>query len=215
MSHLLVIFNVGAEDPVCRDFLPWWQKSGYDLLFSSPLDAPSRLAGVEHVHFGKALTHRSHDDYWQYQSRVLDTMKYCLTLRPEVFLFTQFDSICLGPLPRFDENACVMHLQGYDAPPFKSKKFWHPPWLFGRVILQRFVEHASRHDIRCEQGVMDRWLAWIMECHGIEPTPCSWSWSANSMDTAQRTESARQAVRDGKLFFHGIKNKSMLERLLA
>lgn len=214
--RLMVVLNVGNEDEICKTFLPYWQKSGCDLMFSSPLNAPSALEGVKHVRFGRALTGKA-DENWFYQSRVLDTMKYCLGLDYDAFLFTQYDSIALGHLPEIGTDDCVQHLCGGDAKPFKSSFFVHPPYCFGKNRLRQFVEAADKYPIETtEFGVQDRWLSLILEEQKIPwQQSNAWTWSANAIDTPELMQSARNAVKNGIRFFHGVKNAQTLNQLLA
>ena len=210
---LLVVFNIGKEDPVCELFLPFWQRSGCDLLFSSPTDCPSKLAGMDHVQFGKKLTGRR-QDYWFYQSRVLDTFKHCLTLPHTGFIFTQYDSICLGRLPLIEPSASIHSAVGGLKAPYEAKVCLHPPWCFGIERLQEFVTCASQESIQLEGGVMDRWLPLIMQRHQLKFDECRWSWSKNAIDTPEYVESARRAIANGCLFVHGVKNAQQLEKIM-
>jgi hypothetical protein len=217
--NLLVVFNRAEEDEVCRLFLPFWKRSGCDILCSSPLNAPSTLAGVIHYHAGQELPRRRQEARrrrWWYQSRVLDTMKYCLLLDYEGFVFTQYDSICLGPLPRIRPGDSIHRFAGGEAPGFKSRFFLHPPWCFGKERLHQFVEAASTCDIQLtENGIMDRWLSLIIEEQCMPFICCNWAWSVNSIDTPDYVACARQAIASGCLFIHGVKNKQQLDAILA
>lgn len=212
--NLLVIFNIDKEDSICELFLPFWRKSGCDLLFSSPCDAPSKLDFVDHVSFGRKLTDRA-EDYWFYQSRVLDTFKHCQSLDYDGFVFTQLDSICLGKLPDIGPSDSVHHWIGGDKQGFESTFYLHPPWCFGKDRLEEFVECASRESIQLERGIMDRWIALIMQRHSLPMTKCTWSWSVNSIDTPEFVQSARTAIANGVIFIHGVKNKHQLNQILA
>lgn len=214
-SNLLIILNRRAEDPVCRLFLPFWQRSGCDLIFSSPIDAQSQLPDVNHIHFGLELT-AARSTYWHYQARVLDTMKWCLTQSQyDGFIFTQYDSICLDRLPYIHPSDSVHLIGGGAAPPFKSTFFLHPPWCFGYHRLAEFVAAAARYDIReTETGIMDRWLSLIIEEHCMPFTPCSWAWSVNSIDTPEYIACAKQAIMNKRLFIHGVKNEEQLKAIL-
>ena len=213
--NLLVIFNRAAEDEVCKLFLPYWKRSGCDILCSSPLDAKSQLAGVEHCYFGKQLQ-ASRATWWWYQARVLETMELCLTLDYQGFIFTQYDSICLGPLPLIEPLDSIHRLVGGAAAPFASSFFLHPPWCFGWRRLEEFVEAAAHYDIETtETGIMDRWLSLIIEKDCMPFTKCQWGWSCNSIDTPEYVACARQAIANGCLFVHGVKNKQQLDSILT
>lgn len=216
---LLVIFNIADEDDRCRLFLPYWERSGCPLLFSSPYDAPSRLDGVFHLHVGRKIPqHR--EQWWFYQARVLATMEQVLALPFDSYIFTQYDSICLGPLPRIGPTASIHNMACGPVPEFKAKRGLHPPWCFGRDTLKRFVAKAKEFPIETtEQGIMDRWLALILEemCGPYPESPyehASWSWSCNSIDTPEWVAAARTAIARGALFVHGVKNETQLKQIL-
>lgn len=213
--NLLVIWNIGDEDDVCRLFLPYWRLSGCDLLFSSPLNSPSKLNGVDHVNFGKKLTGRK-EDWHFYQERCLDTFKYVLTLPYQGIWFNQYDSFFLGRLPELNETDCIAHCMGNKQPPYKASIFTHPPWGYGRKTLQRLVDACAKYDLSTlEDGAMDRAFALVMEENGIKVSPSNdWSFSCNSLDSNDWIAQGRQAVKDGKIAFHGIKTAQMLNALL-
>lgn len=214
--NLLVVFNRAAEDPVCELFLPYWQRSGCDILCSSPLEAPSALPCVTHYHAGQEFKYAERSSWWRYQSRVIDTMKFCLTQDYQGFIFTQYDSICLGPLPLIAPLDSVHRLAGGAAPGFTSSFFLHPPWCFGIKRLEEFVKAASPYNITTtEDGIMDRWLSLIIERDCQPFTRCEWSWTANSIDTPDLVACARQAISNSCKFVHGVKNKQQLDAILA
>ena len=213
---LLTVFNVAAEDDVCRTFLPYWERTGYDIMFSSPYDARSQLDYVLHFHAGRAMT-RDRSSWWFYQSRILETFKFVLRLPYNRFVFTQYDSIALGPLPAINpDTGNIHHIAGGPMPQFKAKVFLHPPWCFGRGMLERFVTAAAKHNIETtEYGVMDRWIAYVMEQDTMPIEDASpWSWSMNAIDTPALEASARAAIQRGCLFVHGVKNLDQLCRIL-
>lgn len=212
--NLLVVFNRAAEDEVCRLFLPYWQRSGCDIMCSSPLNARSALEDVQHRRFGREfLPVRA--TWWWYQSRVLDTMKYCLSLDYQGFVFTQYDSICLGPLPVIQSLDSIHHFAGGEVAGFRSNFFLHPPWCFGKARLEEFVKAASTYDIvTTENGIMDRWLSLIIEEACLPFEKCVWSCSINSIDKPSYVEGVRQAIASGCKFVHGVKNKQQLDAIL-
>lgn len=214
MKNLLVIFNVAAEDDVCRLFLPYWQRSGCDILFSSPFDAKSQLDDVLHFHTGRAMT-KARSSWWWYQARVLETMRALNSLPYDEFIFTQYDSIALDELPDLTGRCCCHVFQNDDSA-YKAKIFVHPPWCFTHDGLDQFIGHALHHPIQTsEHGVMDRWMAWVLESAGIPVTPTNdWSWSANSIDTPALAQDCRNAIARGCRFIHGCKNASQLASIL-
>lgn len=212
--QLLILLNVAAEDSVCRLFLPFWQKSGCDLLFSSPDDAKSTIEGVSHFHTGKSIDTRDRSTWYQLQSRTLDTMKHCLTLDYDGFLFTHYDSISLCKLPDIGPDDSIHHLAGGPIAGFSATFFLHPPWCFGKNRLKQFVEAASKYPITIERGFQDMWLSFVMEDNNIPFTHADWSWSANSIDSPILVESARKAVQNGFKFIHGVKNQAQLSAIL-
>lgn len=219
MKTLLIIFNVAAEDDVCRLFLPFWQRSGCNILFSSPYDARSQLDGVLHFYAGKAMIRdrspRDQRSWWWYQSRVLATMKAVVKLPYDGFVFTQYDSICLNAFPLTCMDLCHAHVASNNSPAFRAKTFVHPPWCFSTTGLQAFITEALKHEIDSEHGIMDRWMAWVLECAGIPVTPTNeWSWSANSIDTPELVQSCRNAITQGAKFVHGVKNQQQLDAIL-
>lgn len=213
MKNLLVIFNVAAEDDVCRLFLPYWQRSGCDILFSSPHDAKSQLDDVLHFHTGRAMT-KARSSWWWYQARVLETMRFLVTLPYTGFVFTQYDSVALDRL--WDCSGCQCHVFQNDDPAYKARTFVHPPWCFSDRALEQFLIEAALHPIQTsEHGVMDRWMAWVLESAGIPVTPTNdWSWSANSIDTPALAQDCRNAIAGGCRFIHGCKNASQLASIL-
>lgn len=215
-TTLMVILNRGSEDDSCRLFLPYWQRSGCDILFSSPEDDPSKLAKQMHWVTGRSYNTRDINSFWLYQQRVLDTMKAVVRIPYYTFVFTQYDSICLGTLPKLSSTDCIHHKFGNNDPNYRASFYTHPPWCFGKIRLAEFIDATSRHSITAEHGVMDRWMAWVMEESGIQVEPSnSWSWSANAIDTPGHVAECRTAIANGAIFIHGVKNKAQLDQILG
>lgn len=219
-TSLLTIFNVAAEDDTCRLFLPYWQRSGCDILFSSPHDSKSQLDGVLHYHTGKAMIRdgsvKDRLSWWWYQARVLETMRFVSTLPYTTFIFTQYDSICLDALPALAPKQVIANLACGPMAGYKAIRALHPPWGFGREALQIFIQCALQFNIQTtESGVMDRWIALVLESSGlaVEDT-ASWSWSANSINTPALVKSCREAIQAGFKFFHGVKDAGQLVSIL-
>jgi hypothetical protein len=80
--------------------------------------------------------------------------------------------------------------------------------------LQEFVKAAYREPMELEHGIMDRWMPCVMQRHKLKYDPCEWAWSANAIDTPSFVLCARQAIANGCLFVHGVKNKQQLESIL-
>jgi len=220
VKNLLVIFNVAAEDDVCRLFLPYWHRSGCDILFSSPHDAKSQLDGVLHYYTGKAMrrdgSSRDRASWWWYQARVLETMKAVVNMPYDGFVFTQYDSIALDTFPLSCMDLCHAHVFENNDPAYHAKIFVHPPWCFRLVGLKAFIDAASRHNISTsENDVMDRWMARVLESASIPVTPTNpWSYSANSIDTPAIAQDCRNAIARGAKFIHGVKNAQQLASIL-
>lgn len=230
--NLMVVLNVGEEDSICESFLPYWKLSGYEVGFSSPHDKPSR--------FGPFKCGRSYDrdnpKTWHfYQRRFLETMQLCLETSCTAFCFTQYDSVCFGPLPVPQTDECIVHIAGGEIDGL-GRYFVHPPWIFGRCALEKFVTEAARHPLDMCKGVMDFWMAAIIELAKLKikdssgvfnasvsddctiklqcRTGTGWSWSANSIDTPEKIHAAKIFRRSGGLFIHGVKNQSILNKIL-
>lgn len=215
-KNLLVVFSRGAEEDICSKFLPYWRKSGCDIAISAPLDDPFpwHADDVRVFSFGKSIG-PTRNTWFHLQSRMYDTFKYCLTLPYDGFVFTQFDSIALGPFPYIGPDDSVHRLAGGEAPGFASSFFLHPPWCFGNNRLKQFVEAADDYDIKTtEGGIADRWLSLIIERHCMPFEKCSWGWTANKIDSPELLSCARQAVKNGALFVHGVDNEKTLAALL-
>lgn len=216
MKCLMVVINVGAEDGICAEFLPWWRKSGYHVWFSSPADDSSR--------FGPFITGHSYDKgrpqtWHNYQSRVLETMKLCQATDYEAFCITQYDSVAFGPLPVPQAEQCITNIAGGGVEGL-GKFFVHPPWMFGRMALQRFIAEADKHPLTMCKGIMDFWMAAILDSAGIPITDCGhlgekWAWTHNSIDTPEKLDSAREFYKRGGLFLHGVKNGHILNQIIA
>lgn len=216
-KNLLVIFSRGAEEDICCTFLPHWRKSGCDIAISAPLDDPFpwHADDVRVFSFGKSIG-PTRNTWWHLQSRMLDTFKHCLTLPYEGFVFTQYDSICLGALPNIGPDDSIHRLAGGEAPGFASSFFLHPPWCFGKNRLKQFVEAAENYDIKTtEGGIADRYLSLIIERHCMPFEKCQWGWSVNAIDTPEYVACVRQAIANGILFCHGVKDEKILRAIRA
>lgn len=214
--QLMVVLNTSEEEQQCNDFLPLWSLSGCSVILSSPADKPCCIAGAGSLIIGRSYNRDDRSTWSNYQHRVLETMRAVVDMDYDSYAFTQYDSITFGPLPLPQSDECWSHIAGGRQEGFESDFFLHPPWLFGKSALRRFIDEADRHPITIENGVMDYWIANIITKANIKliNTAPDVSWSANSIDTPELVDSAKQAIHNGVAMVHGVKNTKQLSAIM-
>lgn len=204
---LLIVFCWHGDSERIERHEPYWKRSGCELLYSFPWDAPLRNR--------PGFCHERSQQYGEGMiGRHVATLRYALTMGAEAVYCTEADSICLGSAPDPFADAVGGYVFPDNNERFRAKSFTHWAWSFSRPILKRFVEAAEKDwDARTEL-FPDRWLSWVCERHGIPLRHDERVFSRNQFDTPELVTEARQAVARGCWHLHGTKTAEQLRDVL-
>lgn len=213
MSLLLAIHAYpGAHEAIARHW-PFYEKSGSDKIIGiGTTDGQTKWpAGVEHVEIGR-------NEYIagdHLPRRLLDTMKFMLTLPFDRFCIIEWDVLFFQPLPEFTGMA-AFHA-GNQSPGMRAKRFYHVPWAFDFSTGTKFVQEGEKllKDVSGHECSPDVFFGWVCESSGIEVTQPWNGFSRNSLDCAGDLEEARNHYRAGVMALHGCKTRREFDYILS
>lgn len=208
----LVVFTFAGQQAMLDRHLPTFRNRGADIVVVSPCNAPmivpTDVIGLQigrSEYCGEGLTHR-----------IGMALTIISALGYETICCIEGDSIVLGEIPDADPFAvdCIMFES--EDPSFKATHFCHWPWIFSSVtascIGELFLDSIRSKDI--ERGFPDRLLGWCCQSAFDLRHIGKLAYSRNLIDRPQYLEEAKQAVRDGARFIHGIKTKEVFDALI-
>jgi hypothetical protein len=192
--------------------LPFWRKSGCDLLFVSPVDRPVRFESVGEPCVQFALSQHYGVELLK---RHIFAFNYVLTLPIyEAFCFIEADSITLGAIPDHPRDGLRCFVwENTSKPRFKADHYLHWPLWMTRRTLEQIAEVATIQEP--EEGFPDRWLGLLCEQNNIHFRHEPLAFSRNQLDCEDYMNSAVDAVKAGALWVHGVKTKEQLEELCS
>lgn len=130
------------------------------------------------------------------------------------FCVVEYDTIVL-PLP-LHPGGFVTHVGGHKSQGFKADEYYHTPWWADRQTSAMIADCGRRmlreNDI--EHGFPDRFLGWMFQRFHFPPIVRAKAYSQNNIAHNPRfIAEARQALKDGALFCHGVKDIKTLDTI--
>lgn len=211
MKPLLVILSYAKANDMVQRHWPYFLKAGCDILGVGREDSEARFPGerlVGMVKIGK-------DSYVAGDNLIklhLDALAYCLEKYPDYthYVLTEPDAIFTKPLPVLGTMFSATKVGGW-SPGFHGRQFFHGPWCFNAVTAARFVEFGTRmlHAGLIERGFPDRFHGLLCDLYSLPWTNFP-GYSQNRLDQPKYVDDARQAIKDGYHYIHGIKTEAEL-----
>lgn len=206
MKSLLVVFAYAGMDEMIERHWPTWEKSGCDILLCFPVDAPCKRGGLAFdtsCHYGAPLMRRT-----------FAAFKHVLQLGYDTYYFIEADSVCIGEAPQRLLYGVQCFAWNNSDPQFKAKRYLHWPWGMNRKTLTQLEAVCKYYPPSAEQGFPDRLLGLICEENEI-PTMHrpDLAYSRNRLDTPEYVAQAREAIKNGAKFIHGVKTQQDLDNL--
>jgi len=152
--------------------------------------------------------------------RLVDTVAAALDRAADRVAVIEYDAIFLREIPADLPAGVHAVLAGGSFPNFKCSRFYHCPWIFDQASAQRFVEMGGEfiEAGEIEHGSPDMFLGLVTECVDIpvhDLRISQRSYSVNSLDIPHQRMEARQAIKDGALSVHGVKDQKQLDFILS
>lgn len=216
--HLLCLVQSypGANEIVLRH-LPYYFKSGCDHIVGIGTDGGGCRwpLGMQHTVIGKD----SYIDGDHLPRRLVRTFEYGLTLPDwDRCAVIEYDTCFFLPVPDPLPAGLVTQLTGYAAPGTECVEFYHNPWIADRATAGRIVQAGYKMLAagNIQAGSPDTFLGRLCQLYQIPvDTRCLKYYSRNTIHPGHPwVEEARQARRDGAHVIHGIKDASVLARIL-
>lgn len=133
------------------------------------------------------------------------------------YLFFEYDSICLGPMPDWYldyDIYCPLFRDNGPNRGFKGETFCHPPILMTQHGIDSVLKVMMRMPNTEEGSVWDRFFGYALEQSGAKAKDLLSSGEAFSHNTIHPSyyEGMEYAIRHGAIFLHGIKDAETLRR---
>lgn len=208
MRPLLVIFAYSGMDDMIDRHWESWQKTGCDILLSFPVDAPCRRGGLA---FEKSQHHGA-----EIMKRIFRTFEHVMNLPYITYYFTEADSMGFCCPPRLLKDGLHCFKWYNNDPNFKAQYYPHYCHGMNNMTLFKLFKASKRYEPSQEQGFQDRFIGMVCEENGIEmhhrPDLC---YSRNLLETDEHFSEARQAIKNGVAFIHGVKHEWQMQKLLT
>jgi len=208
VNSTLIVINAwaGAQDTLERHLPHWLAVPEADLLVACPagslvmVNAPVVAMGPQ-AHSGAAA-----------MNRYLLLLDFLRRTGYERFWLTDYDSICLAPLPT-PAQPCGGSIfwgphQGYDA-----VHILHPPVYLHRTTLEFVCDNPL--PLADQGGFFDRWLGRLCETNNIPMADwraLGWGFSRNTIE-GEDVQLACAAASRGCFLFHGVKSREVFEKI--
>lgn len=207
-----IMAHKGAQQTFERHFDYWSKlvKRDEDMIVWCPSDDIVTCPGVQ-----VQAIHRAQHIGSEANSRVWHIFNHIQHLGYEQYAFFEYDSICLGALPEFDEDigANIFHdPEGYNSGAWLGKMFTHPPIVVKARALPHLIQAWTAVGINCERGTWDRALGLAIEKANLTQRnflATKEGFACNTIHPAQFPDLI-EAVKDGAKMIHGIKTEECL-----
>lgn len=215
---LMVLSHKGCEERVFRHY-PYWKVSGFDVV------GVGTIGGEHRWPPGMSFTHccTPEDGYVKvgYQPlQLLNTLELFLDTpewnRYSHVMITHEDSVFIYQVP--EKPIIFFATIAGDCPKswkVKPKRFLHVPWWMNRAVARKILDYGNAlfESEQFENGSEDVWIARIVEDLAIE-VQNGGTWSCNGDDMKVRMAEARNAIRKGCWFIHGIQTEEQLNKIM-
>lgn len=213
MNLAIAIHGYPGTGPAAVRHLPYWQKSGADLLIGiSTTDGKCEWPeGMESVSIGR----NAYIDGAHLPQRLIDTLRFLLLLPFDRLAIIEWDCLFFSPLPEFT-GMCGFHA-GNQSPGMRAHRYYHCPWAWDRDTAKLWLAEADKavKEVADHEASPDVFLGWVAERAGIEVQQPWVGFSRNSLDLSGDLELAREARLNGANSMHGVKTERELNYITA
>jgi len=212
MKTLSIIMTHKEALPAVRRHLPIWNKHLEKIVFTSPVDS---MMGSELEETG--IGNAEHNGEISAQ-RIMKIFEFALSYPEtwEYLLLLEYDALALG-LPEyiFSEGVSAAKYSQNKPIKFKGKFYLHYPMLFKREAFERVYSCLDAVKTR-DRYFSDRFIGKAVELARIPVKDLIREGKAYSKNTIKQEhhKALKQAVRNGAIFFHGIKTEETLRIIL-
>jgi len=222
VKTLVAILAHAGYESLLRRHWPYYQNSGCDILGVGRVDKPFNWPNPPSVNQFVGEIRLGNDGYADgdnHLMRLIGLLEWFvdepgLQDRYHDICIIEADSVFLGKLPPHPGGLCTT-IGGFgDGRDFAPCAFFHTPWWVDRLTALHILDVGSKMlKMRLfERGFVDRWLGLMVELYGIRRTPAP-AFSVNTLDNPDFIAAAREAVKKGAVYVHGVKTARQLELL--
>lgn len=219
IHRLLIVLAHGKAKETCIRHLPIWNAASDLTIFCAPEDDPLHLPGHLCLNYGKSAQYSEETN-----RRTIFAMEQACNMRPEFLIFCEYDALLwywpteLIARTVKDFEPTVLASQFVSADPaFRGKAYLHSPIIFTRDAVPLVLKAMNRLPMNAERGFGDRFFGLAVEEAGIKVVnghDHGASYSQNHI-TGAFVDQCADAVKGGACFTHGVKEESVLTRILT
>lgn len=209
----LIMTHKEAKETVIRH-LPIWENISKNIIFTSPEDSKMEIEpfSYKEVLIGKAEHHGEIS-----AQRIINIFEYALSKEWEYLLLMEYDSFALNIpeeiFPKPEGVSAAVYVQNKPIK-FRGKFYLHYPMFFTRegakkTLSKLFVVKTN------DRNFSDRFIGRAVEHAKIPVNNLLAKRLAYSKNTIEERHYPllRSAVRQGAVFFHGVKNIQTLSQI--
>lgn len=222
MNTLIGIQGHGGAQETIWGNAPFWPISGADMIGLGADDSQPQWP----EYFIAAVVSRIRPGKWLgYGLRPTLSADSLVALRNcavaggyDSILWTECDSVFLGPIPNFNQEAFNCVIAGYCPPEWNCGRlaFVHPPFLMSVTVADCWCETVLQVNTETGNGAPDVFVPIVCAQAGIPLMPLAGTYSCNGLDMRleSKMREARASASNGCWHIHGIKRKDHLDYIL-
>lgn len=202
---LLTIYTWAGDKDKINRHLPIWKRSGLEIQFCSPSEAPCHLGGMT---YGRSESYGP-----DHLKLVWDGLRLAYARNFPYYVFNEADSLVLRPSLPPPGPGLFCFVFGDSGTEFKGSQFFHYAWWMDRETLGRIIEAVNKYPLDIEKGFQDRALGFIAGIEGIEVHHAEdFIYSRNTIEKEEDFAAIRAKASTIR-YIHGIKTEEQLSRV--
>lgn len=209
--NCLAIAARAAEAETLNRHWVYYCATGIPIIGVTPSDEPASFKeGVPVIYAGKA-GHHGPDAI----ARLQNAYRALLQTPYMNFALLEYDCVIFREDIVFPVEGIMSNIMFSNDPAFQEKKFPHGMWTMSRHTMSMLLRTMEEHPEVAESGMGDRYIAVIARLAGVPLLHEPKSYSRNSLDKPEFIVQAREALKNGAKWIHGIKTKEQLDAVLS
>jgi hypothetical protein len=218
---LIAVLGHAAAKATIERHAPYWEKAECDIVCVGRKDIEVPWPSIKRQVGALRIGNDGYAGGLNHLERLMILLRWFAEERKSYssICVIEYDGVFLGPLRVGQQLRIFMSTpaggsDGSDG--FAPCTYFHTPWWFDHYGAQLVLDYGSRmlNMQIYERGFVDRWLGLLVGLYRLPWSPAP-SFSVNSLDRPEYMAAAREAVRKGAVYVHGVKTELQLKHLTA
>lgn len=215
MRNLIVVMAHGGAAATVERHKKYWEPWG-EVVYLVP--ANDTLPGDRGIQWAYGVSQHAG---FEVNRKVLLGLQQAVKRLPDNIIFLEYDAFILGNdnswLYKIPDDTiwCPAFRDIRDNRGFVGTTFTHPPLVMGIKVAGKLIRAMEAVGVGVESGFWDRYVGLVCEQYGIK-IQNMWDeklcYARNPIE-GQYLDAACDAVRNGAIFIHGIKDEPSLRRI--